>query len=103
MEKKEDKPITNDEHQEETAMEFQEEIPIDEHIVNIPVDYVGLVSGWLAIISSVIAFFLLPTFFTILAIVGGVIANFRSHATLGYTAITIAILAFIVRTFISPF
>lgn len=103
MVREEDKPINNDKHEEETAIEFQEEIPIDEHIVNIPVDYAGLVSGWLAIISSVIAFFLLPVFFAIVAIVGGIIANFRHHATLGYTAITIAILAFIVRSFISPF
>lgn len=93
----------NDEHDVETALEFQEDIPIDDQIVNIPTDYVGLVFGWLAIVSSLIAFFLLPTFFAIAAIIFGIIASFRSHATLGYTAITIAVLAFIVRTFISPF
>lgn len=63
----------------------------------------GLVIGWLAIISSVIAIFLLPIFFSIIGFIGGFIAMTQQYRTLGYSAIIIAIGAFIIRVFLSPF
>lgn len=103
MVRKENEPYSNDDHLEETSTEFDPDLVADPEHVDDSNNLTGLVVGWLAIISSLIAFFLLPLFFAALGVIGGVIANLKDNASLGYTAITLAILAFIVRFFISPF
>lgn len=59
--------------------------------------------GWLAVVLSLISFFIAPLFFAIAGIILGIIARNRDATILGYSAIAIAIVSLVVQLFIMPF
>lgn len=58
--------------------------------------------GWIAIISSVIAFLFMPLLFGAIGIILGFFARSRFYENLGNTAITLSVIAMILRLFIIP-
>lgn len=88
---------------EEIANEFYQMYEVNENSFDNNKSLYGLVIGWLAVISSVIAIFLLPIFFSIVGFIGGVLAIAQQYRALGFTAIIIATSAFIIRVFLSPY
>lgn len=83
---------------EETAAEFTHPIAEDERS-----DRVHHVYGWIALALSVVSFFFIPFLFSIAGIVVGVVARNRRSFALGYSAIVIGALSFIINLFMTPF
>lgn len=83
---------------EETSAEFTHPITEDEQT-----DQVHHVYGWIGLALSIISFFFIPFLFSTAGIIVGVIARNRRSFALGYSAIIIGALSFIINLFMTPF
>lgn len=86
--------------------EFSTEFTFDDEIDDVERDEddpTYQMIGWIAIISSVIAFMFMPLLFGTVGIILGFFARTRHYENLGNTAITLSIIAMVLRLFILPF
>lgn len=83
---------------EETSAEFTHPIEADERS-----DEVQHVYGWIGLALSIISFFFIPFLFSVAGIIVGVIARNRHSLILGYSAIIVGALSFIINLFMIPF
>lgn len=83
---------------EETSAEFTHPIEEDERQ-----DEVHHVYGWIGLALSIISFFFIPFLFSVAGIIVGIIARNRQSLALGYSAIIVGALSFIINLFMIPF
>lgn len=83
---------------EETSAEFTHPIEEDERS-----DEVHHVYGWIGLALSIISFFFIPFLFSVAGIIVGIIARNRRSLALGYSAIIVGALSFIINLFMIPF
>lgn len=64
---------------------------------------VGSIVGWIALIVSVLSFFMMPIVFGVGGIIVGIVARARGAQWLGNIAIGLGIISLVARLFIVPF
>src|SRR5699024_8712436 len=83
---------------EETSAEFSHPIEAEERSDNVQHVY-----GWIGLALSIISFFFIQFLFSVAGIIVGIIARIRRSLVLGYSAIIVGVLSFILNLFMIPF